>query len=62
MPFEIFVWSLLDKVDLIGGYSSTVFLTVPVEKTGFIFAANAESLPRPLNVLFRNAEHVRWIQ
>lgn len=59
MPFEIFVWSLLDKVDLIGGYSSTVFLTVPVEKTGFIFAANAESLPRPLNVLFRNAEHVR---
>ena len=34
----------------------------PVEKTGFIFAANAESLPRPLNVLFRNAEHVRWIQ
>ena len=62
MPFEIFVWSLLDKVDLIGGYSSTVFLTVPVEKTGFIFAANAESLPRPLNVLFRNAEHVQWIQ
>lgn len=61
MPFEIFVWSLIDKVDLIGGYSSTVFLTVPIAKVGFIFAPDAETLVRPLNLLFRDAD-VEWIQ
>ncbi len=48
MPFEIFVWSLMDHVDMIGGYPSTVFLTVPVDKVRFIFAPDAESLVRPL--------------
>lgn len=62
MPFEILVWSLIDKIDLIGGYSSTVFLTVPVDKVGFIFAPSAESLIRPLNLLFRDAENIKWIQ
>lgn len=62
MPFEIFVWSLLDKIDVIGGFQSTVFLTVPVDKVGFIFAPNAQSLPRPLNLLFANATNVEWIQ
>lgn len=62
MPFEIFVWSLLDRIDMIGGYPSTVFLTVPVDKVGFIFAPDAASLVRPLNILFRGAAHVEWIQ
>lgn len=62
MPFEVFVWGLIDRIDLIGGYASTVFITIPVEKTGFLFAPSAEALPRPLNILFRNAPHVSWIQ
>lgn len=62
MPFEIFVWSLIDKIDVIGGYQSTVFLTVPVSKVGFIFAPDAASLVRPLNILFRDATDVEWIQ
>ena len=62
MPFEIFVWSLMDHVDMIGGYPSTVFLTVPVDKVRFIFAPDAESLVRPLNLLFRDAANVEWMQ
>lgn len=62
MPFEIFVWSLIDRVDMIGGYPSTVFLTVPVDKVRFIFAADAASLVRPLNILFRDATDVEWMQ
>ena len=62
MPFEIFVWALIDRVDMIGGYPSTVFLTVPLDKVRFIFAANAESMARPLNILFRDATDVEWMQ
>lgn len=62
MPFEIFVWSLMDHVDMIGGYPSTVFLTVPLDKVRFIFAEDAESLVRPLNILFRDAGDVEWMQ
>lgn len=62
MPFEIFVWSLLDQIDVIGGFQSTVFMTVPVEKVRFFFEPNASSLPRPLNLIFANAENIEWIQ
>lgn len=62
MPFEIFVWSLMDRVDMIGGYPSTVFLSVPVDKVRFIFAPDAASLVRPLNLLFRDAVNVEWMQ
>lgn len=62
MPFEIFIWSLLNKIDIIGGYQSSVFLTVPIDKVRFIFAPNAESLVRPLNILFRDATEVDWMQ
>ena len=62
MPFEIFVWSLMDRVGMIGGYPSTVFLTVPLDKVRFIFAADAGSLVRPLNLLFRDATDVEWMQ
>lgn len=61
MPFEIFVWSLIDKIDVIGGNQSTVFMTVPTSKVKFIFAENANSLPKPLNLVFQNA-NVEWIQ
>ena len=62
MPFEIFVWALLDKIDLIGGYPSTTFLSVPLDKVGFLFAADAASLVRPLNILFRDAPGIEWMQ
>lgn len=62
MPFEIFIWSLLDRIDVIGGYPSTVFLTVPTDRVRFIFAPDAASLVRPLNVLFRHAQGIEWIQ
>lgn len=62
MPFEIFVWTLMPQIDMIGGFQSTVFLTVPVDKVKFIFAPNAASLPRPLNLLFADATGVEWIQ
>lgn len=62
MPFEIFVWSLNDHIEVIGGYPSTVYLTVPVDKVRFIFAPNAASLVRPLNLLFKDATQVEWIQ
>ena len=62
MPFEIFVWSLLDEVNLIGGYPSTTFLSVPLDKVGFLFASDAASLPRPLNLLFSDAPNVEWMQ
>ena len=58
----ICVWSLIVRVDMIGGYPSTVFLTVPVDKVRFIFAADAASLVRPLNILFRDATDVEWMQ
>ena len=62
MPFEIFVWALLDKIDMIGGYPSTTFISVPLDKVGFLFAAGADGLVRPLNILFRDAANVEWIQ
>lgn len=62
MPFEIFVWALLDKIDMIGGYPSTTFISVPLDKVGFLFAADADGLVRPLNILFRDAANVEWIQ
>ena len=62
MPFEIFVWSLIDRVDMIGGYPSTTFISVPLDKVGFLFAADADGLVRPLNILFRDAANVEWIQ
>ena len=62
MPFEIFSWALLDEIDLIGGYPSTIYISIPLDKVGFLFASDAASLVRPLNILFRDATHVEWIQ
>lgn len=52
----------LDKIDMIGGYPSTTFISVPLDKVGFLFAADADGLVRPLNILFRDAANVEWIQ
>lgn len=61
MPFEILVWSLIDKIDMIGGYDSTVYLTVPIEKVKFIFGKrSASEMARPNNILFKDAE-IDWI-
>ena len=54
--------SLIDRVDMIGGYPSTTFISVPLDKVGFLFAADADGLVRPLNILFRDAANVEWIQ
>ena len=62
MPFEIFVWSLPDEVKPHRRLSSTTFLSVPLDKVGFLFAADADGLVRPLNILFRDAASVEWIQ
>ncbi len=34
----------------------------PLDKVGFLFAADADGLVRPLNILFRDAANVEWIQ
>jgi sialyltransferase PMO188 len=47
---------------MIGGYPSTTFISVPLDKVGFLFAAGADGLVRPLNILFRDAANVEWIQ
>lgn len=61
MPFEVLLWSLMDKIDLIGGYPSTVFITVPIEKVGFIFNSSVSDIFKPLNVLFKDAQHIEWM-
>ncbi|MGL5787543.1 MAG: BACON domain-containing protein [Bacteroidales bacterium] len=56
MPFEVFVWSLMDQIEVLGGFESTVFLTVPVNKVKFILGkSNASELIKPLNKMFENA-------
>lgn len=45
-----------DKIDAIGGFPSTIYLTVPVDKVKFMFAAGPDAMPRPLNLIFSNAE------
>ena len=61
MPFEIFCWALSDKMDAIGGTSSTVFLTVPLEKVNFMFAPNSSSLGIPLNTVLADSPNVNWM-
>ena len=61
MPFEIFVWALLDKIDMIGGYPSTTFISVPVNKGGSLFPPDAAAIVRPLNILFRAAANLYCI-
>ena len=56
MSFEFVMMFIGDKIDAIGGYPSTIYLTVPVEKVKFMFAAGPEAMPKPLNQIFENAE------
>lgn len=56
MPFEVFVWSLMDKIDILGGFASTVYLTVPTEKVRFLLGVkNATELIKPLDKMFQNS-------
>lgn len=62
MPFEVFLWSFVDKIDAIGGSPSTVFLTVPIEKVKFMYASGPESMTKPLDKIFSDAiENVNWM-
>ena len=55
MSFEFVMMFIGDKIDAIGGFPSTIYLTVPVEKVKFMFAAGPEAMPRPLNIIFSEA-------
>lgn len=55
MSFEFVLMFISDKIDAIGGFPSTIYLTVPVNKVKFMFAAGPEAMPRPLNIVFANA-------
>lgn len=55
MSFEFVMMFISEKIDAIGGFPSTIYLTVPVEKVRFMFAAGPESMPRPLNQVFASA-------
>lgn len=59
-PFEVFLWKLGDKMDIIGGYQTTGLLTAPKEKVKFLFHSGPSDLPKPLNLLFDN-EDVEWM-
>lgn len=62
MPFEVFAWYYLDKLDAIGGSQSTVFLTIPVEKVTFMYASGPENLVKPLNQIFASPKaNVDWM-
>ena len=61
VPFEVFLWSFMDEVDLIGGAPSTVFLTAPIEKVGFMYAASAASMPKPLDKTMGSASDIIWM-
>lgn len=56
MSFEFVMMFIGDKIDAIGGFPSTIYLTVPVDKVKFMFAAGPDAMPRPLNLIFSNAE------
>lgn len=55
MAFEFVLMFIEPKIDAIGGFPSTIYLTVPVEKVKFMFAAGPEAMPRPLNQVFEAA-------
>ena len=55
MSFEFVMMFIGDKIDAIGGFPSSIYLTVPVEKVKFMFAAGPEAMPRPLNIIFSEA-------
>ncbi len=55
MAFEFVLMFIEPKINAIGGFPSTIYLTVPVEKVRFMFATGPESMPRPLNIVFGNA-------
>lgn len=59
-PFEIFLWKLGDKMNVLGGYQTTSLLTAPKEKVKFLFHKGPDDLPKPLNLLF-DRDDVEWM-
>lgn len=59
-PFEVFLWKLGDKMDVLGGYQTTSLLTAPKEKVKFLFHKGPSDLPKPLNLLF-DRDDVEWM-
>lgn len=60
MPFDVFTWALNDKIDALGGFSSTVFLTVPTDKVKFMFAPNASALGGLFYNVFKDKD-IDWM-
>ncbi len=59
-PFEMFLWKLGTKMDILGGYQTTSLLTAPKEKVKFLFHSGPADMPKPLDKLFANAD-VEWM-
>lgn len=59
-PFEMFLWKLGNKMDILGGYQTTSLLTCPKEKVKFLFHKGPEDLPKPLDRLFADSD-VEWM-
>ena len=50
-----------DKIDAIGGFPASIYLTVPVEKVKFMFAAGPEAMPKPLDRIFAKQEGIDYM-
>ena len=50
-----------DKIDAIGGFPSSIYLTVPVEKVKFMFAAGPEAMQKPLDRIFAEQEGIDYM-
>ena len=59
--FEFVLMFISDKIDAIGGFPSSIYLTVPVEKVKFMFAAGPEVMPKPLDRLFAEQEGIDYM-
>ena len=62
MPFDVFTWALNDKIDAMGGFNTTVFITVPTDKVKFMFAKSASDLGSQLFYnIFGHRDDIYWI-
>ena len=59
--FEFVLMFISDKIDAIGGFPSSIYLTVPVEKVKFMFAAGPEAMQKPLDRIFAAQEGIAYM-
>lgn len=62
MPFEVFTWALNDELDAIGGFTTTTFLSMPLDKIKFIFAKDAASTGELFQNIFADRDDIYWIE